>query len=271
MEITKYCPKCHIRKPGAEFYKAKHTTDGLAGYCKECTKKAAKAYLLLHPERAKKYRERARGKYAEKRREYRQRPEVIAKRKATEATAEYKKKAHERYLKNKEKRLAYARRYREEKIDKIREVQRNYRITHADELRQKKTIYARTSSVAKAQRARYRDRRRKNDLVFAMKERARKTIAESFLRRGYRKGSKAEEIIGCDWQTFINHLFKTWEERYGAVYSGEDYHIDHIVPLAKASSEEEIRKLCHYTNLQLLKPKDNLSKGAKINPQIGGY
>ena len=268
MEMTKYCPRCHTRKTGAEFYKSKTTSDGLSGYCKECVKKTARAYVLAHPEKVKKYRNNAKGKYVEKRRElareYRQRPEVIAKRKEREASKEYKQKAHEYYLKNRERIISYAKKYREDNLDKVKETQRKYRESHADELRAKKTEYARTSPVAKAQRARYKKRRLERDPVFATKERMRKFLVDSFLRRGYKKNSHSEEIIGCDWQTLMNHLFETWRQRYGTVYAGEDYHIDHIIPLSEAKTEDEVIKLCHYTNLQLLKPSDNLSKSNKI-------
>ena len=268
MEVTKYCPKCHTRKMGTEFYKAKHTTDGLAGYCKECTKKASRAYILSHPERAKRYREHAKGKYIERikeyRKEYKQRPEVKAREKARQATAEYKQKAHERYLKNKEKRLAYSKSYYVEHKEYFAELNRAWRHKNADTIRQKKTIYARTSPVAKEQRARYRKRRLERDPVFALKVRMRKTMADSFLRRGYKKNSPTQEILGCDWQTFTKHLFTTWEKRYGTVYAGEDYHIDHIIPLATAKTEEEVKKLCNYKNLQLLKPEDNLAKSSNM-------
>lgn len=44
--------------------------------------------------------------------------------------------------------------------------------------------------------------------------------------------------------------------------------IDHIIPLASAKTKDEIIKLCHYTNLQLLKHSDNLLKGDKLNWQV---
>ena len=267
MEVTKYCPKCHTRKAQGEFYKTSHTSDGLAGYCKECAKEEARKYLLSHPEKGKIYRENAKGKYAERKKkygkEYRQRPEVIAKRKMLESTDEYKQKAHERYLKNREKRLEYSKNYYLENKDKCKEIQCNYREKNKEKIREKKTLYARTSPVAKAQRARYKKRRLEKDEIFAIKERMRKTLIDSFLRRGFKKNSKSEKILGCDWPTFIRYLFGTWKKRYGTVYAGEPYHIDHIIPLSEAKSESEVEKLCHYTNLQLLKPEDNLAKSNK--------
>ena len=50
-------------------------------------------------------------------------------------------------------------------------------------------------------------------------------------------------------------------------YCGSDeepLHIDHIIPLSSAKTEDELYKLCHYTNLQPLWAKDNMKKGKKI-------
>jgi len=52
----------------------------------------------------------------------------------------------------------------------------------------------------------------------------------------------------------------TWENR-------DEWHIDHIIPLSSATSEEEALKLYHYTNLQPLWAIDNLRKSNKIISQ----
>ena len=45
----------------------------------------------------------------------------------------------------------------------------------------------------------------------------------------------------------------------------EKVHIDHVISLATAKTEEEVIKLCYYTNLQLLKGEDNLSNGDRLD------
>ena len=77
------------------------------------------------------------------------------------------------------------------------------------------------------------------------------------------KKNKTFEIVGCTPIELKEHLEKqfvsgmTWENR-------NLWHIDHIIPLSSAKTEEELYKLCHYTNLQPLWAEENLKKSNKI-------
>ena len=73
------------------------------------------------------------------------------------------------------------------------------------------------------------------------------------------------DILGCtinDFKTHIENNFKdgmTWDN-----YSYYGWHIDHIIPLSSANSDEELMKLCHFTNLQPLWYLENLKKSNKL-------
>ncbi len=79
----------------------------------------------------------------------------------------------------------------------------------------------------------------------------------SFSRRGFSKSKRSEEIIGCTFNELEEHLKETWKENNGSEYNGEDVHIDHIIPLSSAITEEDVIRLNHYTNLQPLCSKIN--------------
>ena len=79
------------------------------------------------------------------------------------------------------------------------------------------------------------------------------------------KNNKTFEMIGCtpeELKTYLENLFSegmTWEN-YG--YYG--WHVDHKIPLDSGKTEDEIIKLCHYTNLQPMWWNENLKKSFKI-------
>ena len=114
------------------------------------------------------------------------------------------------------------------------------------------------------QRAKERHKdRMATDPVYAMKYRLRNRTARAFKENGYPKTSKTAEILGCEWETLANHIESgftdgmTWENR-------SEWHVDHIVPLASANTEDELIILCHYTNLQPLWAEDNIRKSDKM-------
>lgn len=80
------------------------------------------------------------------------------------------------------------------------------------------------------------------------------------------KDNQTIELLGCSPSDLREHLEKQF--KYGMSwdnYGFYGWHIDHIIPLSHAKNEEDLFKLCHYTNLQPLWSKDNLSKGCKMN------
>lgn len=182
-------------------------------------------------------------------------------------------KFKEYYKKTREKRLAYKKKYRENHTEERSNYWKNYYNEHKKELYNNRKLWAKKTGYYKKYREYNRDKinirqkeRLKNDYIFKLKRQTRAMIKASFYRRYYLKKDKTEKILGINIEDFIAYLLNTFKENYGYEWNKEEpIHIDHIIPLATANTEEEIIKLCHYTNLQLLKAKDNLRKSAKLD------
>lgn len=107
--------------------------------------------------------------------------------------------------------------------------------------------------------------RNESDSMYKLRRAYRARIGTFLRKSGRSKSFSTNDVVGASFEVVIAHL----EERF---LSGMDWrnhglygwHIDHIIPLSVAKTEEELIKLFHYTNLQPLWAKDNLSKGAKI-------
>ena len=96
-----------------------------------------------------------------------------------------------------------------------------------------------------------------------MKTRIRGRVSDIFRKMKMPKSGKTLDMIGCEWAKLKQHIQNQFKD--GMKWSNRNlWHIDHIIPLSSAKNEEELYKLCHYTNLQPLWAKENLSKGSKI-------
>jgi len=103
----------------------------------------------------------------------------------------------------------------------------------------------------------------KEDSLFKLKHNIRGLIRMSFKNIGHNKKSKTFEILGCTSQEFYEHIESQFLE--GMNWDNRKlWHIDHIIPISLAKTEEDVIKLNHYTNLRPLWAIDNIRKSNKI-------
>ena len=253
---TKRCTRCGVEKPLEMFCKDKKTKDGLNFWCRECVKKYLESIKDKKSKMDKRYREKNKEKMSEYQKKYREEN----KERLSQKTREYREK-------NKEKIALYKKEYSEKNKEKIAKKAKEQREQNKEKLAKKNSeYYAKNKDLILEKNKKYRKNRKKEDYIFRLKEDIRTVIRHSFKRKGIKKSKKTEQIIGCTITELKNHLLQTFFENYGYEWDGaEDVHIDHIVPLATVNAEEEVMKLCHYSNLQLLKAKDNMEKSDKID------
>lgn len=111
----------------------------------------------------------------------------------------------------------------------------------------------------------YRSSRRQEDMFFKIKSNLSSRLSDLIKNRSV--GQRTVELLGCDKDTFLQYLESqftegmTWEN-----YGLKGWHVDHIIPISSydLTNEDEVKKACHYTNLQPLWWQDNLEKGDKI-------
>jgi hypothetical protein len=155
--------------------------------------------------------------------------------------------------KYKEKTPNYFKEYRKENREKL--------------LQQMKSYYQKNSEKLKEDMKNYQRERKKTDIIFNIQSRMRCRLYHFLNKKGVTKKSKTFEIVGCSPEFLKEHLEKQfkggmdWDNR-------NKWHIDHIIPLSSAKTEEEIYQLSHYTNLQPLWVEDNIIKGNKILEKI---
>ena len=241
----KVCSKCNLDLPLTEYYYEKGKPKGP---CKKCRKEINKI-------NNEKWRKTSKGKESV----------MKTKKKYREKISESKKVLREGKMREKELLLQQKEQRKQERILQ-RELKEQKKGEH-----KKLMEYYKTPEFKEIQRKRKREkeyirwkRRWNDDEMFAMKVRLRNLIRNSFRRGGYKNfNTSTENVIGMTYDEFKKYLESrflngmSWDNR------GE-WHIDHIIPLSSAKSEQELISLCHYSNLQPLWGEDNMKKGDKV-------
>lgn len=161
---------------------------------------------------------------------------------------QYSNYQKEYYQKNRKRKLAREKESRDKNKDAIRKIRRDYYKENSDKI--KKRNYA------------YKKRRLKSDPVYYCAELCRRRISKCLQEKGFLKRGSTGKMLGCDWDQLKEHIESQFQDGMTWDNRGK-WHIDHIVPLARAETIEQVEELCHYTNLQPLWAAENMSKGAK--------
>ena len=277
---TRVCKDCGEEKEVSLFYTYKRKGKVLYfGKCKECTLKSQKEKKDLLPERqarinAKKAERNLYDKglkncitcmkikrlldfpstgftYSDGRKGFKNECQECYYKKNKERIL---KKSKERYYKNPEKKLKQNKQNwlkEKEKTDFKEKEKKRYKEYYENK---KKIIFSKQKE------------RRKTSWKYNLSGRIRSRLREAMKKNGYQKKSKTAEILGADWNTIKLHIEQKFEKNMNWECR-DQWHIDHIIPLAAAQNEEELYALAHYKNLQPLWADINQSKNDEYDPE----
>lgn len=142
---------------------------------------------------------------------------------------------------------------------------KNYYLKNKEKILQTKKEYRNSPEFVEKANAYQLERHHKlmkSDPLYVLKKRYRSRTRMMFRHKGILKKTSCMEFLGCsadEFKIYFESLFTegmTWE----LFYEGK-IHIDHIIAISTAQTEEDLVKLSHYTNLQPLWAIDNLKKG----------
>lgn len=220
----KICSICKEIKPISEYNKSNKAKDGVRSECKSCRKEYSNLYYSSNINIIK-----------IKTKKYRLNNQTLI----IEQRKKYKENNPEKIKESNKK-------YREENKNRIKE----YMVLNAEKLRGKRRLY--------------KLNRFKTNPLYKLKHNISTLIRVSFKAQNFSKKSRTQQILGCSYMVFKDHLeskFESWMNwaNYGKYNGSVNYgwDIDHIIPLSTAVTEEDIIKLNHYTNLQPLCTKIN--------------
>lgn len=273
---TKLCNSCLEEKELYEFNKKAETRDGYSNKCRICTKNKVPIPIEVIEEGFKKctlcnlilpnecfYKNKA------------LKCGLTSKCKVCDSL-----KAKQRYEINKDIILSRNKKWYEDNKDLKIEYSKDYYINNKENLKEKQTIYRENNKeLIKEQQKKsysknkkkynkanvdYQNRRKKVDPLYKLSYSIRSLIFKTM--KDCKGGNKSEEILGCLWQEFKNHIesqFESWMnwENYGnaceVLEPNCSWDLDHIIPISWAKTEEELYMLNHWSNFQPLCSYEN--------------
>jgi len=206
-------------------------------------KEKKKQYYHDNKERVLEYAEQYRLDNKEKRKQY----YLDNKERVLEQQKQYN-------LDNKERKKQYDKQYC---LDNKEERKAYYKQWRLDNKEYNKQWYQDNKERISEQQKQYQKERYHSDPLFKFKTICRSRTRQAFKQKSWRKNGSTEKLLGCDYETAMNHIESQFEPWMNWDNHGE-WEIDHIIPLASANTKEEMNLLFNYKNLQPLLAEDNM-------------
>lgn len=170
---------------------------------------------------------------------------------------------------NKEKVASIKREWKVRNPGKVREQANGRRAENADYVNARQREWREKNSDAVKEKARqYMRIKYQANLLYQLNAKVRSAIHKGMRSVNKSKRYRSIEALGCSFDFFVSHIERQFASGMQWEKMGTEIHIDHIVPLATAQTEEDVIRLNHHTNLRPMWAKDNLSKGAQITHLI---
>lgn len=270
---TRVCTKCSQEKILKDFQTYKNRSGELRynTYCLVCYKLERKQYRKENKEKLKAGQKEWRENNKEKKK--------AANKAWYEANKEYAlKRNNERRKKRRqdpeyrEKERIRSTKWNLENPEYKKKWQKDYYEANKEKLYQKvykwrENVKGKSKEKLLKTKAAWNRKKRKEDPLFALKERIRGRIGQAIRQGGWKKKkSKTQEILGCTFEELMKHIEQqfpknmNWDNR-------DEWDIDHIIPFVAADNENELYALSHYKNIQPLWSKENESKNDSYDPK----
>lgn len=279
---TKECRICHEIKSLKDYHKYKKSPDGHATACKICSNLENIERSKNSSEESKKHKKEYSKEYSKKRYEKNKEVDKPKRKEHYEKNKETIKPKNrisnkKYYEKNKDKVKEKQKKFykeNDENREKRNKRNREYEKNNKEKIKVRKKIYTENNKEKiKATKKNYRDnnrekinetrrQRKKVDVLYKLTCDIRGLISSSIKSGGYTKKTRTYKILGCTFEEFKLYIeskfepWMNWENRGNPkdniIELNKTWDIDHITPTSSATTEEEIIKLNHYTNLQPL-------------------
>lgn len=205
---------------------------------------------------------------------------AVQKRASDKAAADPEKRQRRREMDR-----IYSRNYRRRHPERLKEITkrcyRKNRMARKEAARQRREKDPAKTRVLDAQRARESRKRfvakygvcqtterARKDHVFRLIKNVRCRIYMALRQSNAAKNNRTMRLVGCTVSELVRHLESQFTEGMSWSNMGE-WHIDHIVPCAAFDLTDPTQQHAafHFTNMQPLWARDNMTKSAKVKGQ----